>query len=76
MWSCPCAHVCSLLFEIQLQDTVLAVSDLRQRFTGRDQSDFPFDQISHVVTSVCYLLGTILKIKYAVNDPFTTGNCI
>ena len=49
---------------VQLQDTVLAVSDLRQRFIARDQSDPSFDDISHVVTFVCYLLGTILKIKY------------
>ena len=54
----------SLWFEFQLQNTVLAVSDLRQRFIARDQPDLPFDLISHVVTSVCYLLGTILKIKY------------
>ena len=26
--------------------------------------DLPFGHISHVVTSVCYLLGTILNIKY------------
>ena len=31
---------------------------------ARDQSDLLFDHISHVVKSVCYLLGTILKIKY------------
>ena len=49
----------------QLPDTVLAVSDLRQRAIAIDQSDRnPFGHISHVVTSVCYLLGTILNIKY------------
>ena len=43
----------------QLPDTVLAVSDLRQRAIAIDQSDRnPFGHISHVVISVCYLLGT------------------
>ena len=49
----------------KLQDTVLAVSDLRQRVIARDQSDrSSIDHISHFVTSVCYLSGTILNIKY------------
>ena len=53
--------VCDSSF--QLQDAVLAVSDLWQRVIARDQSDLQFGHISHVVTSVCYLLVTILNIK-------------
>ena len=48
------------------RDRVLAFmfADLRQRLIARDQSDLPFDHIDHVVISVCYLMGTIWKIKY------------
>ena len=31
---------------------------------ARNQSDLPFDHISHVFFYVCYLLGKMLKIKY------------
>ena len=59
-----------LSLRLRLQDTVLAVSDLRQRFIDRNQSDLRFDHISHVVTSVCYLLGTIFQIKSEVLREF------
>ena len=37
--------------------------DTMRLFIARDQSDLPFDHISHVVISVSYLLRAILKIK-------------
>ena len=47
---------------------ILVVSDLWQNFIARDQSDLLFDHISHVVASVCYLLGTIFKIRYKFRE--------
>ena len=65
-------HICSLGFNFWLQDTVLVVTDWWQHFIARDQSDLLFNHISHVsvVTSVCYLLRTILKIhvKYKFRE--------
>ena len=49
-----------------LQDTVLAVSDLRQRVIARDQSDR-----SPVWPYVCYLLVTNLNIKYKFWENYT-----
>ena len=51
------------------QARLFTTRDTMRLFKARDQSDLPFDHISHVVISVCYLLRTILKIKRIWKNP-------